>query len=849
MSKAIAVFLSLLLVMPCCHASAFAEEHEPESSAFEQAVDEPAVESRDSVEQKDALSEADSSMSESRRGLDGSQADDLAVSGGKPIVLEDGLYTLRCASQPNVVLDIAGASLASGANVQVWDANNSPAQRFYLDFDSEGYCTIENVSSGMLLDVSGALAVAGTNVQQWPSNGNDAQKWRLLQSEEGVRFASKLSESLVLDISGACLWSGGNVQIWQENGTSAQLFTLDKIERTIDDGLYSIESAVSEGKVLDVAGGSLAAGTNAQIWSSNLTAAQKFFVLYDESTGYYTVKNASSLLCLDVCSGVGLEGTNVQFWTENGQWAQAWSIVCDDSGFWVLESACGGFVLDVAGASERDGSNVQLWTSNGSSAQRWRLSAADDAAVVEDGLYRIYFSENAWRSVAVEDGSLAAQANVELGGSANVWSQKFQITTDSDGYSTIVNLASGMALDVAGASSAPGANVWQWVVNQTDAQKWKAVYRPEGLAFISKLNGLALDVEGGSSSIGANIQLWYDNWTSAQAFKLVATDRSSDVEEGAYTLRSMSEGDCIDVEGASSLDGAPLQTWEANGSYAQKFKILSASNGMAMVNVHSGKYVSAQNRYSSQVVQEDRADEAEQRWDFIPADESGKVFYVRSVLDGRCLTASGGSLVLEPYSGSSDQMFVLERTDSFKVYLDAGHGQDSSGWGTGFDSGAVGSGYREADLTAEFVQALASELRRRGIEVVASTEIAGIPYWERHEKAVELGCSTFVSVHFNAGGGTGVESFVHSYNAASGSSSLQDLLHPALAVGMGLTDRGEKSAALAVCGGRLPAVLLEMAFIDNAVDMKVYQERKGQAVLFLAGALETASKHPECAWN
>lgn len=861
MRKLVALLLAAALCMPWAPAGAFAEElgPQPDSGPTAGAVRESGPDAAPdgvSDEASGGLSDeaAPAPVELAQTSSDDGEAEPASstvpaerAAEGEALVLSDGLYEVRPSVGSGMAVDVSAGSVDPGANVQVWTANCSPAQRFFVEFDEDGYCTLRNVSSGMMLDVLDARAEDGANVQQWPENGNDAQKWRLVQCDGGVKIVSKLSDRLVLDVSGAASWDGGNVQIWSDNGTAAQRFRLQKVERTVEDGLYAVGSLVAPGKTLDVAGASSAPGTNAQTWSDNLTAAQKFFVQYDESTGYYTVKNAANLMCLDVHDGIGADGTNVQFWTENGEWAQSWSFVPDGSGSYVLRSACNGLALDVSGAFAGDGGNVQLWTPNGTDAQRWTLSQADDRVLVEDGLYRIYLASNSWRSVGIENGSLAEQANVEVAGSANVWSQKFEVTTDAEGYSTIVNLASGMALDAAGASTAAGTNVWQWTKNGTDAQKWRIVYRPEGIAFISKPSGLALDVEGASTAMGANIQLWYDNGTSAQAFELVPTDRSSAVEEGAYTLQSLSEGTYVDVTGASEADGARLQLWEGNGSYAQKFKVLSRSGGMAMVNVHSGKWATAQS--SGAVVQTTGDDGSGQCWGFVPADESGEVFYVRSARDGRCLDASGGSLALASFDGSDAQKFVMERTSSFKVYLDAGHGENSNGWGAGFDPGAVGSGYREADLTAEFTELLAEELRRRGIEVVSSPERTGIPYWERHESAVELGCSTFVSIHFNAGGGTGVESYVHSYNAASGSYALQDLLHPALAAGMGLADRGEKSAALAVCGGRLPSVLLEMAFIDDFDDMAAYQQRKGQAVLFLAGAIEQASKRPECAWN
>ena len=70
-------------------------------------------------------------------------------------------------------------------------------------------------------------------------------------------------------------------------------------------------------------------------------------------------------------------------------------------------------------------------------------------------------------------------------------------------------------------------------------------------------------------------------------------------------------------------------------------------------------------------------------------------------------------------------------------------------------------------------------------------------------------------------------------------------MHESLLNGMGLRDRGKKSAALAVCSGKstnIPGTLLEICFIDNSYDMKKYQERKDTVARELAAGLYEAAK-------
>ena len=187
----------------------------------------------------------------------------------------------------------------------------------------------------------------------------------------------------------------------------------------------------------------------------------------------------------------------------------------------------------------------------------------------------------------------------------------------------------------------------------------------------------------------------------------------------------------------------------------------------------------------------------------------------------------GGKSAVEP----SVRMRVADAFDvpaaalpSFKVYVDAGHGKNDTGNGA-YASGAVSGGYVEAELTAELADMVGNILKNDyGVSVYVNDD--GGPYKYRHAEAKALGCDAVVSIHFNAGGGTGTESLIHNYNASFMSSFWQSQIHPYLIKGVGLTDRGKKTQEVAILGGSLPATLLEVCFIDNASDMRQYQSRK-----------------------
>lgn len=299
-----------------------------------------------------------------------------AQSGGN--LVDGGVYTLGSKSSLGRSIDIDAGSLAAGANVQIYDENESFAQRFRLEHVGGGYYTIQNAKSGKMLDVEGAAVEPGANVHQWNDNGSDAQKWKLVETGDGdgsFYIVSKCN-GLYLDQQWGQTKNGTNIWVYTGNGSNAQKFYLNKVMPEISDGTYVVSSGVGEQEVLDIAGASNSNGANAQLYDWNGTKAQQFLLEYDASTGYYSIENVGSSKNLETKWGGSSQGTNVWQYEANGSAAQSWSIKASDDGMFILYSATGaGCCLDVSGGSSAKGANVQVWNPNGTVAQKWNFKS------------------------------------------------------------------------------------------------------------------------------------------------------------------------------------------------------------------------------------------------------------------------------------------------------------------------------------------------------------------------------------------------------------------------------------------------------------------------------------------
>ena len=135
------------------------------------------------------------------------------------------------------------------------------------------------------------------------------------------------------------------------------------------------------------------------------------------------------------------------------------------------------------------------------------------------------------------------------------------------------------------------------------------------------------------------------------------------------------------------------------------------------------------------------------------------------------------------------------------------------------DPGACGNGLKEATLTGDICERVATKLSSYDVDIrqVPRTDSLN----ERTEYANNIGAGAFISIHVNAGGGTGYEDYICPTITAS-SVTLQNAIHASVMAylsPLGIKDRGKKTANFAVLRlTNCPAVLLECLFIDNALD-------------------------------
>lgn len=162
------------------------------------------------------------------------------------------------------------------------------------------------------------------------------------------------------------------------------------------------------------------------------------------------------------------------------------------------------------------------------------------------------------------------------------------------------------------------------------------------------------------------------------------------------------------------------------------------------------------------------------------------------------------------------------------ITIDAGHGLNTSGKQTASNLGAV---YKEWSLNDKVVRKIMSALANyNGVEVHRIDDPTGktdISLNARVSKSNSLKADIHISIHQNAGGGTGTEVYWHTKGTAE-DKKLANIVAPKLASKTGLRNRGVKTASFAVLTCNATAILCEGGFMDTANDYAVIISDKGQ---------------------
>ena len=142
--------------------------------------------------------------------------------------IPDGFYTIYSSLGTKKVVDVKDRSTANGNNVQLYDANASVAQIFYVRHVGNGYYAIVMANAqNKALDIHGGTGYSGANVEIYDYHGGDNQLWKFVPTgKSGEYYIVSKSGGFYLDVAGGKTANSTNIQVYTGNQTNAQRWKL-----------------------------------------------------------------------------------------------------------------------------------------------------------------------------------------------------------------------------------------------------------------------------------------------------------------------------------------------------------------------------------------------------------------------------------------------------------------------------------------------------------------------------------------------------------------------------------------------------------------------------------------------
>lgn len=477
--------------------------------------------------------------------------------------------------------------------------------------------------------------------------------------------------------------------IGKYTGTIVTSFNIIKDEFN-GNGTYEIQSAVNTNKVFDITDGSNSGNVRVQVYDRNSTMAQQFNIVKNQN-GYYTIQNVGSELYVGIDVGVNsINNGNyvVQGIGKNSKAAQ-FIIMKNSVGKYIFISAWDkNYVLDLSDGKAVNGKKIQLYSNNGTNAQAWNLvkvtskrdvmnnMASQYKDTLKDGKYYIASSLNTSYVLDVSDGSTNNGANVQLYSKNGTDAQGWIVTHDQKGYVTFTCVKSGKVLDVKDALGRNYQNVQQYQSNYSWAQKWILMKEGNTFKIASAVNtDYVLDLSDGKVSSGKNIQIFSSNNSKAQRWVIseyvtelqriqnLASSNKNVLKDGTYYIQSsLNSGYVLDVSDGSTGNGANIQLYQSNGTYAQAFEVSHDESGfVTFKNVKSGKVLD---------VNDGKARNGQNVWQYGSNSTYAQKWIVRQ--DGTIISALNTNYVLDLSDG------IVRNRKNIQVY--SSNGTNAQHW-------------------------------------------------------------------------------------------------------------------------------------------------------------------------
>ena len=442
--------------------------------------------------------------------------------------IDNGEYTIKTSLDKTKYLDVSKGNTEENALIQLYSKwlDNNKAQEWSIENIGNEIYKIKSKLSGKNLafdvnsiDVNPQLKLKNENLddcsQRWNIQRKDLHEYKIITSCD-TNHTINVKDDKPKDES--------PVQINKKNNNKAQAWIIEKTNtnketQLIQDGIYSITTALNNGQFLDVAKGNTENYAKVQLfhkWRDNNTAQQWQFKHLGNNEYQIISKLSNKAISVDANKVQNGEQLFLLPAVSNSC-SQKWKAIQNGAGF-VFKNSCNPiYVMDVNAARAIDENRVQLWGrwGNNNKAQAWIIEKTNtnkETQLIQDGIYSITTALNNGQFLDVAKGNTENYAKVQL---FHKWrdnntAQQWQFKHLGNNEYQIISKLSNKAISVDANKVQNGEQLFLLpAVSNSCSQKWKAIQNGAGFVFKNSCNPIyVMDVNAARAIDENRVQLW-----------------------------------------------------------------------------------------------------------------------------------------------------------------------------------------------------------------------------------------------------------------------------------------------------------------------------------------------------
>ena len=555
----------------------------------------------------------------------------------------DGWYVIENGVSSNLVLDVQDYNMSNGGNIQLYRKSGVSCQTFYVQYQNNGYYSIQAAHSNKYIHCAGARNGNGDNVHQWEGNSATGSQWALESAGNGYYYL-RCRSGLYMDNNGGTSNPGNNVQRYEYNGTAAQRwrfvstskpsFTANYTEMSAPGGEYKktdsraisgrvianypitkiqvaiyksdgnitdIVRTMSDKNVLDLPFGGLTLSFSslnignyyyqAHVWNANgdIQASPKYTFSIKEDNprpiydGWYVIENGvSSNLVLDVQDYNMSNGSLLQVNKRSGSLSQIFYLSNIGNGYYSIKAAHSNLYVYCTSNMGGNKESIQQTESNSSNGAQWTVESAGDGYCYlrcKTGMYLDNYG-----------GNTSGINNVQGYSKNNSPSQKWKLTVVSKPDFSVVlenfvkpsENESEIKVEGRFSSNYPITKLVYGIYSESGkAIIAKSIYPNVKSFSISKVID-ASSIPDGDYFFGFKAENAQKDYWNSDKFSIAINHRDDyiRIENNTYIIRSEIDPNyVVDVSGGKTSDGTNISLYTYRGKNNQKFKIKHVSDG------------------------------------------------------------------------------------------------------------------------------------------------------------------------------------------------------------------------------------------------------------------------------